>query len=84
LGMSPNTEETPLDAELLKPGLIVFDIIYNPIKTRLLREAEEAGAKTIGGLDMLVWQGALAFEMWTGRKAPVELMKKEAIKVLGK
>ncbi|MFC2071895.1 shikimate dehydrogenase [Chloroflexota bacterium] len=82
VGMSPNTDETPVTADLLKPGLVVFDIVYNPIKTRLLREAETAGAKTISGLDMLIWQGALAFEKWTGQKAPVELMQKEAIKAL--
>ncbi len=82
VGMNPNIDETPVPGRLLKPGLIVFDIVYNPIKTRLLREAGEAGAETISGLDMLVWQGALAFEKWTGRKAPVDLMKKEAIKVL--
>ena len=82
MGMSPNIDETPVTADLLKPGLIVYDIVYNPAKTRLLREAEAVGAKTIGGVDMLVWQGALAFEKWTGRKAPVELMKEEAIKLL--
>ena len=83
VGMSPGTGETPLPARLLKPGLVVFDIVYNPVRTRLLREAEAAGARTISGIDMLVWQGALAFEKWTGRKAPLELMKKEAIKALG-
>jgi shikimate dehydrogenase len=68
---------------LLKPGLTVFDSVYNPVKTKLLREAEAAGAGTIiSGLDMLVWQGALAFEKWTGQKAPIELMKREAIEVL--
>jgi len=82
VGMSPNIDETPIPAKLLKPGLIVFDIVYNPIKTRLLREAEAAGAKTISGVDMLVWQGALAFEKWTGLKAPVKLMREEAIKGL--
>ncbi|HJM36734.1 MAG: shikimate dehydrogenase [Dehalococcoidales bacterium] len=81
-GMSPNTEETPVDADLLRPELVVYDIVYNPSKTRLLREAEMINAKTIGGLDMLTWQGALAFQMWTGRKAPVELMKREAAKLL--
>ena len=84
VGMTPNIDETPVTSDLLKPGLIIFDIVYNPIKTRLLREAEAAGAKTISGLDMLVWQGALAFEKWTGLKAPVELMREEAIKVLDK
>jgi shikimate dehydrogenase len=83
VGMSPNINETPVPARLLRPGLVVFDIIYNPIKTRLLKEAEAAGAQTIGGLDMLVGQGALSFEKWTGLKAPVDLMKSEAIKALG-
>ncbi|GAI14969.1 unnamed protein product [marine sediment metagenome] len=82
VGMSPNIDETPVDSDLLKPSLIVFDIVYNPIKTRLLREAEAAGAGTINGLDMLVWQGALAFEKWTGSKAPVELMREETIRLL--
>ncbi|MFC1592969.1 shikimate dehydrogenase [Candidatus Omnitrophota bacterium] len=82
IGMTPNIDETLVAAELLKPGLTVFDIVYNPVKTRLLREAETAGAETIGGLDMLVWQGALAFEKWTGIKAPVEVMRAELIKRL--
>ncbi len=82
VGMSPNIDETPALAKLLRPGLVVFDAVYNPIKTRLRREAEAAGAETIGGLDMLGWQGALAFEKWIGQKAPVDLMKNEAIKVL--
>ena len=82
MGMSPNSDETPVSPDLLKPSLTVIDIVYNPIKTRLLREAEAAGAETISGVDMLVWQGALAFELWTGVKAPVKLMKEEAIKAL--
>ena len=84
VGMSPNINETAVTSNLLRPGLVVFDIVYNPIKTRLQREAEVAGATVISGLDMLVWQGALAFEKWTGLKAPVELMKQEAIKLLEK
>ena len=79
VGMSP--DETLVPAQLLKPGLIIFDIVYNPIKTRLLREAEAAGGQTISGLDMLVWQGAMAFEKWTGKAAPLELMKEEVVKV---
>ena len=82
VGMSPDIEETPITADLIKPPVIVFDIVYNPIKTRLLREAETAGAETISGIDMLVWQGALAFEKWTGLKAPVKVMREEAIKAL--
>jgi len=84
VGMSPNANETPLPADLLRPGLVVSDIVYNPIETRLLKEARAGGARTIGGIDMLVWQGAIAFEKWTSWKAPVELMKREAIKALKK
>ena len=84
VGMYPHTDETPASSDLLRPGLIVVDIVYNPIKTRLLEETEAAGARTISGIDMFVWQGALAFEKWTGLKAPVKLMKEEAIKVLEK
>ena len=83
VGMSPDIDGTPVPGRVLKPGLVVFDIVYNPLKTRLLREAEEAGAQTISGINMLAWQGALAFEKWTGQKAPLELMKREAIKALG-
>jgi len=82
VGMSPDIDETPVPGKLLKSGLVVFDIVYNPLKTRLLEEAEAAGAKTISGLDMFVWQGALPFELWTGLKAPVELMREEVMKVL--
>ena len=82
VGMTPNINETPVPSDLLKSSLIVVDVVYNPIKTRLQKETEAAGAKTISGLDMLVWQGALAFEKWTGVRPPVELMKEVAIKEL--
>jgi shikimate dehydrogenase len=82
VGMSPNIDESPVASRLLRHGLVVFDIVYNPIKTRLLREAEAAGAETISGVDMFVWQGALAFERWTGAKAPLELMREVVIKQL--
>ena len=82
VGMSPNINESPVPFNLLKPDLAVFDIVYNPIKTKLLREAEEPGAETISGVDMFVWQGALAFEQWTGIKALLELMREEVIKQL--
>jgi shikimate dehydrogenase len=82
VGMSPDNDVTPVPAGLLKSDLVVVDIVYNPIRTRLLREAESAGAGTVGGIDMLVWQGALAFEKWTGQKPRPELMKKEAVKLL--
>jgi shikimate dehydrogenase len=78
LGMAPFLTETPVAASLLKKRMVVFDIIYNPLKTRLLIEAEEKGLRVINGLEMLVRQGADAFELWTGQKAPVEIMRKAA------
>ncbi|HEY50650.1 MAG TPA: shikimate dehydrogenase [Dehalococcoidia bacterium] len=83
VGMVPDVGQTPVPSGLLKPDMTVFDIVYNPRETRLLREAKAAGARTIDGLDMLVWQGALAFEKWTGREAPFEIMKGAAVKALG-
>lgn len=82
IGMSPDVNETPLKKDWLRPGLIVYDIVYNPMETKLLKEARGAGAMAISGTDMLIWQGALAFEKWTGMQAPVDLMKRELEKVL--
>ena len=82
LGMHPRTNDTPVQKEMLHPGLLVFDMVYNPIKTRLLREAEEAGAATLPGVNMLVYQGATAFKMWTGEDPPVETMKAAVVGAL--
>jgi shikimate dehydrogenase len=82
VGMLPNVDETPVDGELLRPELFVFDSVYNPLKTRLLREAEERGAKTLSGADMLVYQGAAAFRLWTGREAPEKLMRQSILERL--
>jgi len=82
VGMHPDIAETPVPAKLLRPGLAVVDIVYNPFETRLLKEAKAADASTVDGLEMLVWQGAQGFEKWTGQKAPVDLMRQEAIKAL--
>jgi len=82
VGMHPDIGETPVPAKLLRPGLVVVDIVYNPFETRLLKEAKAAGASAVDGLEMLVWQGAQGFEKWTGQKAPVDLMRREAIKAL--
>jgi len=82
VGMSPNINETLVPAKLFKPGSVVIDIIYNPYQTLLLTEAADRGAKVISGLEMLVQQGAESFELWTGRKAPVDIMRKAAMKAL--
>src|SRR5699024_34622 len=74
IGMSPNIDEMPLCIERLERETIVSDLIYTPLKTRFLEKAEEKGAHTLGGLNMFVYQGALAFEHWTGKKAPISKM----------
>jgi shikimate dehydrogenase len=82
VGMFPEKNDTLVTSNLIRPHFIVADIVYNPYKTRLLAEAERAGAKTINGLEMLIWQGALAFEKWTGKKAPLNVMRKHAAQAL--
>ncbi|MBS3815055.1 MAG: shikimate dehydrogenase [Hadesarchaea archaeon] len=76
VGMEPNTDETLVSADMMHSDLIVNDIVYKPLKTKLLEEAEKAGAKTIDGLGMLVHQGATSLEIWTGEKAPIKVMRK--------
>lgn len=75
VGMTPQTEASPVDRALLRPGLVVMDIVYHPLKTRLLREAEAAGCMVIDGLSMFVHQGARQFELWTGVPAPTDIMR---------
>ncbi|MFA5629635.1 MAG: shikimate dehydrogenase [Dehalococcoidales bacterium] len=82
VGMHPNTEESLVLQSFLRPEMIVYDVIYNPEKTKLILDAEKVGAKAIGGLDLLVWQGAIAFELWTGIKAPVDVMRNAAATLL--
>jgi len=84
VGMIPNEDKTPVGADMIRAGLTVFDVVYNPVKTRLIREAEAAGATTISGIEMLVRQGASAFEIWLGLKAPVDTMKQATIEALKK
>ncbi len=77
VGMYPKEEESPVrEATWLRPGQVVFDMVYNPPTTRLLRLAQQAGARTVGGLSMLVHQGAESFELWTGSPAPTDAMKR--------
>lgn len=75
-GMAPETDVTPLkDTSLLYPELFVSDVIYNPRKTRFLREAQEAGCRTFNGLYMLLYQGEKAFNIWTGLDMPVQMIR---------
>lgn len=66
--------ESPLSAESIPKDAMVYDLVYNPEETPLLKEAKKAGAETLGGLSMLVHQGAASFELWTGKKAPLDIM----------
>ncbi|MCK4449746.1 MAG: shikimate dehydrogenase [Anaerolineae bacterium] len=83
IGTWPEVDKSIWPEDLAFPGhLTVFDLVYNPRQTKLLRQARAVGAKVIGGLGMLVHQGAAAFELWTGEKAPVETMYEAASRTL--
>ncbi|MDG6225942.1 MAG: shikimate dehydrogenase [Candidatus Thermoplasmatota archaeon] len=83
LGMAGFPDEVPLDPELLNESMTVMDVVYNPKHTRFLDRAKDIGARTVQGHDMLLWQGARSYEIWTGSKAPVEVMKRALIETLG-
>jgi len=73
-GMNPG-DPSPMPARLLAPHHMVFDCVYGPSKTALLRSAEEAGARGANGLSMLLHQGALSFQIWFNCEAPIEAMR---------
>ncbi len=75
VGMHPNINNTPLAAEHLRKGMLVFDTIYNPEQTLLLKQAREQGCETVDGLEMFVRQAARQFQLFTNRPAPIELMR---------
>lgn len=82
IGMMPQVDRTPFSKDLLNKDIIVSDITYNPLKTRLIKEAEEMGCRTHNGVGMLIHQGAKAFEIWTGVEAPIEEMTKTVIGIV--
>ena len=75
----PDEAASPLSGDEIPPTALVYDLVYNPMLTPLLRAAERAGAKTLGGISMLVYQGAASFEIWLERPAPVEVMMDAAL-----
>ena len=78
----PAPGELPCAIGAARPGALAVDIVYTPAQTPFLTAAAAAGLKTLGGLPMLIYQGALAFELWTGVHAPVDVMFEAARKAL--
>lgn len=83
IGMHPKEDATLVPAELFRAGQTVFDVVYNPLETRLLKEAKAAGCKTVSGVEMFINQAVLQFEQFTGIDAPVEVMRQVVLKELG-
>lgn len=83
VGMHPNVDESPFEKRYLRGTMAVFDTIYNPEQTLLIKEAREAGCTVITGVDMFVGQAALQFQTFTQRPAPVDLMRQEVLRAIG-
>ena len=79
---SPQEGQSPLSLEVIPKNVLVYDVVYNPWPTPLLRIAEKAGANILGGLAMLVYQGAASFKLWTGKEAPIDIMFSKAKEAL--
>jgi len=79
---SPQEGQSPLSLEVIPKNALVYDVVYNPWPTPLLKLAQRAGANTLGGLPMLVYQGAASFKLWIGREAPVDIMFNKAREAL--
>jgi len=82
VGMSPKINETPFLARDLRREMIVFDVVYNPLETKLIREAKAVGCKVILGSELFINQAAQQFELWTGQTAPAEVMRETLIEQL--
>jgi shikimate dehydrogenase len=82
MGMQPYLDSTPVSKDWLDPGQVCFEAIYNPLKTRFLKEAEEKGCKIINGLGMCKYQGAAQVELWTGVKGSEDLMHKTLLEII--
>jgi shikimate dehydrogenase len=82
VGMHPNINQSPVRPEWLRPDMCVMDIIYNPLETKLAKDAKAKGARVISGVEMLIYQGAASFEIWTNHAAPVNVMRKTLLNKL--
>ena len=84
VGMYPAVGNSLVAPQWLKPNLTVMDAVYNPVETKLAKDAKAAGAKVISGIEMLIYQGAASFNIWTGHTAPVEVMQTAALNKIAK
>lgn len=82
IGMHPNIENSPVPKQALRPEHVIFDAVYNPIETRLIKDAKAIGCETISGVSMLVHQGAESLRIWLGIEPPIETMRSAVIKGL--
>jgi shikimate dehydrogenase len=82
VGMRPDVNSMPLAPDLMKPEMVAMDMVYNPLKTRFLKEAESSGCTIVDGVSMFVHQGAVQFELWTSHEAPVDIMRKVVLEEL--
>jgi shikimate dehydrogenase len=82
IGMHPNIVQSLVSQSSLRPDLCVMDIVYNALETKLEKDAKAVGAKVVCGIDMLVYQGAASFEIWTNHPAPVKMMKQAVLNKL--
>jgi shikimate 5-dehydrogenase len=78
--MHPHTDRSPVPAGAIKPGMAVFDTVYNPAETLLLKQARAAGAQTIDGVAMFVNQAAAQFQLFTGHPANTNLMREVVVR----
>ncbi len=78
----PSEGQMLVKKALIPKAALVYDLVYNPVETPLLREAKKSGAQVLGGLPMLVYQGAASFELWTGKEAPIDIMFEAARRAL--
>jgi shikimate dehydrogenase len=82
VGMNPHPDASLVSKDLLRAEQFVFDIVYTPMKTRLLRDAESVGCRIVPGVEMFLYQAVFQFECWTGRKAPLALMRQVVLECL--
>lgn len=84
VGMYPRTTQSLVQRNLLRPDLCVMEIVYQPRETKLIKDAKSVGAKVVEGVEMLIYQGAASFEIWTSQEAPIETMRHAALKKLSR